>query len=213
MNSLIAAAMAAALAAPQPASPAGSTALPVDLSQPTRISATADGTAVIIEGLITDGAYASFRRVLRANPSARRVVLQSGGGLMFEADRIAKLVRRRRMATYVETFCASACTVILIAGRERSAAAAARVGFHRPNVSRSRTPRTTMRLTRRLYERAGVAPSFTDRIYATPFDSVWYPGVEEMISAGVLTRRAPSGGAAVQSTSLAQQGNAEAPTS
>jgi hypothetical protein len=183
MPLLATAAMTAALAALQPAT------LPIDLGEATRISASEDGSALIVEGPITDGAYASFQRAARAYPIARQVILRSPGGLMFEADRIAHLVRERRMATYAQTLCASACTVILIAGRDRAAAPGTRVGFHRPDVSLSRTPATTMRLTRQLYERAGLAPTFTARIYATPFESVWYPGVDEMIRAGVLTRR------------------------
>lgn len=186
MHLLVAAVAAAALGALQPAS------LPIDLSEPTRIGVTADGTALVVDGPITDGAYENFQRALRAYPIARQVILQSPGGLMFEADRIANAVRERRMATSARTLCASACTVILIAGRDRTAAPGTRVGFHRPNVSLSRTPERTMRLTRRLYERAGLAPAFTARIYATPFESVWYPGVDEMIRAGVLTRRAPA---------------------
>ena len=185
MHLLVAAMAAATLGATAPAT------LPIDLSEPTRIRASEDGSALIVEGPITDGAHANFQRALRAYPIARHVILQSPGGLMFEADRIAHAVRERRMATTARTLCASACTVILIAGRDRTAAPGTRVGFHRPNVSLSRTPDRTMRLTRRLYERAGLAPAFTARIYATPFESVWYPGVDEMISAGVLTRRLP----------------------
>ena len=185
MPLLATAAMTAALAALQPGS------LPIDLAEPTRISASDDGSTLIVDGPITDGAYASFRRALRAYPIARNVILKSPGGLMFEADRIAHVVRERRMTTYAHTLCASACTVILIAGSDRTAAPGTQVGFHRPNVSLSPTPERTLQLTRRLYERAGLAPSFTARIYATPFESVWYPGVDEMISAGVLTRRLP----------------------
>lgn len=185
MHLLVAAVAAAAMGTTAPAP------LPIDLSEPTRISASEDGSALIVDGPITDGAFADFQRAARAYPIARQVILRSPGGLMFEADRIAHLVRERRMATYAQTLCASACTVILIAGRDRAAAPGTRVGFHRPNVSLSRTPERTLQLTRRLYERAGLAPSFTARIYATPFESVWYPGVDEMISAGVLTRRIP----------------------
>ncbi len=183
MHLLVAAVAAAAMGTPAP--------LPVDLSEPTRISASADGSTLILEGPITDGAYSSFRDVLRAYPIARNVILKSPGGLMFEADRIAQVVRERRMTTAAHTLCASACTVILIAGSDRTAAPGAWVGFHRPNVSLSPTPERTLQLTRRLYERAGLAPSFTARIYATPFESVWYPRVDEMISAGVLTRQIP----------------------
>ena len=183
MPLLATAVMSAALAALQPG------ALPIDLHEPTRISASEDGSALIVEGPITDGAFANFQRALRAYPIARHVILKSPGGLMFEADRIAHVVRERRMTTYAQTLCASACTVILLAGRDRTAAPGTRVGFHRPNVSLSRTPARTLQLTRRLYERAGLAASFTARIYATPFETVWYPGVDEMIAAGVLTRR------------------------
>ena len=174
----------------QPPAPASGATLPIDLSVPTRVGASEDGRTLVVQGPITEGAYANFRRALRAHPKARRVMLESPGGLMFEADRIADAVRARGMSTYVEGLCASACTVILIAGSERAAAPTARIGFHRPNVSMSRTPQRTMRLTRRLYERAGIERGFTARIYATPFERAWYPGMSEMISAGVLTRQA-----------------------
>ncbi|MDQ4087370.1 MAG: hypothetical protein M3177_05080 [Pseudomonadota bacterium] len=119
------------------------------------------------------------------------MALHSTGGLVDEADQIASVVRSRRLTTYVEVVCSSACTLILIAGTDRAATPNAQIGFHRPTLDgKDEGPDSP---AQNLYRAAGIGPRFTDRVFATPAASMWYPSFEEMLTANVLTRRTLGG--------------------
>lgn len=87
--------------------------------------------AIQLKGYIDGGSLADFRSVLRANPSARVVLLSSGGGDVDAALEIAREIRRRGLSTAVQAgaSCYSSCTYLFFAGRER--VALGKIGVHR----------------------------------------------------------------------------------
>jgi hypothetical protein len=160
-----------------------------------RIALSNGGESIIIDGALEAGTASRFEAVASGAPTARIVVLHSPGGLLGEAESMAATVRARRLDTYVESTCLSACTIVLIAGRDRAASPNARIGFHHPRflVSNAETTRRAVSLTRRLYDDAGITSAFTDRVLATPFESMWYPTLQEMRLANVITRQSLGG--------------------
>lgn len=170
--------------------------------QPARFLVTADGRSLILDGEITHGAAQRFSTALAAAPGVKRVVLHSSGGLILEAGVIADAIRKRGLDTYVETLCVSACTIILLAGRDRAGTPMAKIGFHDFTFPVS-SPGTVARLRswgRHYHDDAGVSPTFTDRALATPAASVWYPADAELLAAHVLTRVSLGGETALIST-------------
>lgn len=160
-----------------------------------RLTLSDDGQSMLLDGMLETGTAAKFKAVLDAAPNLRTVVLQSEGGRLGEAIEISEIVRARGLATYVESWCLSACTIILLAGRDRAASPSARIGFHEPvfpGAKASEIP-TLRSISRRLYDDAGVQPTFTDRAFATPASGMWYPTTNEMQMARVLTRISLSG--------------------
>ena len=102
---------------------------------------------------------------------------------------MAAAIRRRRLDTRVEQYCMSACTSLLLAGRERTAPEQARIGFHQPSFPGmdAYEMRDAIERTRAEYLAAGVSPPFVSRALVTPAQSMWFPQPDELIEAKVLT--------------------------
>jgi hypothetical protein len=148
-----------------------------------------DGRELTVRGNLANGAAARFDALLAASPAVRSVVLTSPGGRMLEAERMAALIRNRRLDTRVEQYCMSACTSLLLAGRERTAPEQARIGFHQPSFPGmdSYEMGDAIERTRAEYLAAGVSPAFVARALITPAQSMWFPQPDELIEAKVLT--------------------------
>lgn len=198
--------------APAQSPPAVTVSVPVSDPQPQpqpRIYLSADGTTIYLIGSILGGSFKRFDAVLLGAPKARTLFLSSPGGLTIEARLIAAEVRKRGLATYVEQYCASACTQIFVAGRERIIGREAALGFHQavgldlrgnPTRSNPATDRTLMPTVvfalngndtlRLAYELAGLDKTFIAKVLTKSHDDMWNPTVEELTAARVITRQA-----------------------
>lgn len=147
-----------------------------------------DGSSITLSGPFGMGSATRFERALKKAPQARRVVLDSPGGRLYEAHQIAGQVRARGLQTRASADCASACTLVFIAGRQRSVAPAARLGFHRASVP-GHNPLHDGIANRRLqtlYEEAGLPGTFIHHVLQTPSQRMWFPEVDELVAAGIL---------------------------
>jgi len=211
VSALAALALAAPLGAkPPPPPPVISIVLPpVSTKTVPRIFLSADGETVYIVGPIMDDAFLRFDALLLHAPKLKRVYLASSGGLTIEARLIAALVRKRHLDTYVEHYCASACTQVFVSGRERVLGPEAELGFHQAvavddkGETKALTKAGTQRLTpllvfgingndtlRLAYEQAGIEQWFITKALATGRDEVWLPSTVELAAAHVISRRA-----------------------
>ena len=172
-----------------------------------KVSLSQDGETLYLVGMLLDGAYQQVDAALRAAPTVRRVHLSSSGGFTIEGRLVAALVRKHRLDTYVEFYCASACTQIFAAGRERVLGPQARLGFHqavmvdragatagvRPGTDRKLEPslvfgvngNDTLRLA---YEMAGTKPAFIAKALSYDYENMWLPDGAELLEAGFVTR-------------------------
>jgi hypothetical protein len=165
----------------------GRIALGEDPVPPVSTQITDEGEGLLLRGPLGGGSAARVRTALATNPGLRWVRLDSPGGRLLEAQTIATLLQGRGLATHVEGQCASACTVVLLAGRQRSAAPAAQVGFHRPQfagVDAGDLGDTPALLA--AYRRAGLGEDFIDRVRRTPSSTLWVPTRGELRRHGVL---------------------------
>jgi hypothetical protein len=83
-----------------------------------------------LDGEFQAGIARDFIRVLDAAPDAETVELQSPGGWVGEAVRIAEQIERRELATRVTSQCSSACTLAFAGGVHRTLAPGGALGFH-----------------------------------------------------------------------------------
>ncbi len=150
-----------------------------------------DGRVVAFSGGINDGAAAAIDKAIGAAPRVGTLLLHSPGGWLREGRRMADVVKRYQLNTRVERECFSACTLVLLAGANRSAGERAQIGFHRGrSVGESAEDRAApaAREEADLYRSAGLKPEFVRRIVATPNEGIWIPTRSELLREDVLTR-------------------------
>lgn len=149
---------------------------------------TPDGRSLVLRGTLGAGSAERVQELIAKAPKLRTVHLQSAGGRLFEAESIAADIRRRGLNTYADGLCASACTMVLLAGRQRGAAPEARIGFHRPSFAGVDDDRSVdADALMRYYRNAGIARAFVDKVRATPSSSMWFPTRQELERHRVLT--------------------------
>lgn len=159
------------------------------LGEPANVVLAPSGREVTLSGVIALGTADKFEAMVAKAPNLQTINLESPGGRIWEAQRIAAYAKRRGLETHVERNCESACTFILLAGKERWIAPKARVGFHQPSFAgmTGEQQEVSTSLTGQDYIKAGIASDFVDQINATPPESMWYPSHAQMIDAGVIS--------------------------
>jgi hypothetical protein len=142
-----------------------------------------DGTEAEIWGGLKFGVARDAEALFAGAPELRVVHLNSTGGRVGEAIKLASLIRERGVATYSAVSCVSACTVVFAAGRERYLRDGARLGFHRGIFAGTENADEM----RKLLLAAGVDAAFAERAMAQPASSIWYPTGQELLAGRVIT--------------------------
>ena len=145
---------------------------------------------IMVSGNITPYSAIQFEAVVRANPQYQVVQLESLGGIVADADRMAALVRKRGLSTVSMEYCASACTDVFLAGKNRFLGPEARFGFHRtgyPSMPHDAPPSQLDKDHARTLRSAGVAEDFIEHVSATPYHRIWRPTQAEMFAADYAT--------------------------
>lgn len=171
----------------------------------TTLQVRTDGRSILLSGGINDGSAEQLDRALETAPGVTTVVLSSGGGWVREGKMLADVIRKRGLNTYVEGYCASACTIAFLAGKERAAAPTAKIGFHASrsigSSAATYSPEESAEL-RDIYRDAGLPDAFVREAIDTPHAKMWHPSHDALLSAGVLTRKSVGGETAMLSTAI-----------
>jgi len=148
-----------------------------------------NGTMLDFSGGISFGTAKEFETMLKAMDNVRTVRLNSNGGRIAEAQKIADLIQARGLSTYVTHQCASACTIMFLGGKQRHLHATARLGFHQPyfrgmtaNEQRLAIAREQARL-----QKFGLSNAFAERANAASPSDMWYPDQSELLREHVVT--------------------------
>lgn len=168
----------------------GQIALGLDPIGKAEIKISKDGRTVYFSGGLRTGSADQALQVLQAAPQARTLVLDSYGGRIAEAEVLAREVQARGMDTYVEKLCASACTYVFLAGKQRAATPNAKIGFHQPSFPGLEGEMLRHETEKMLnhYRAAGLPENFVQRVGITPASSMWFPTQRELQAANVVTR-------------------------
>lgn len=145
---------------------------------------------VILRGEIRFPMLNTLELVLKETPDLRELLLDSPGGRVHAARGISKLVTEHGLNTRVDHTCASACTLIFIAGLERTLAPDGKLGFHAYSLQTNQVladPVKEQDKDRKLFLAKNVSSDFLDQIEATPHETMWFPSHEELRTAGVTT--------------------------
>lgn len=152
--------------------------------------------AISVAGRIEDGDDLAFDVLATACPNAL-VVLSGPGGKVAPALAIGRNIRARGLRTLVPAgaACASACSLIWLAGTPRLLAADARIGFHalsalRPGAPAVETHAFDPELVRYLTG-LGYALDVTATVVNTPSASVHWRDAIELNANGIATQPYP----------------------
>jgi hypothetical protein len=154
------------------------------------VSVSPDGTTLYVDGAYGARSAETVRQALDKHSSIRRVVLAGPGGRIGTAFEINRMIRNRRLATRVDTGCASACTIAFLGGTDRSISPSGRLGFHQGSFPGMGTNDMyeSNRDMRRFLVASGVTPEFAQRVTDTPHDEIWTPTPQELLAGRVVQR-------------------------
>lgn len=149
-----------------------------------------NGNTLKIEGIFGNGSYSKINNYLKSHSDLKKIYLESKGGRLKEVSDIAKLIKSRKLSTYVETECLSFCTVVFLSGYPRYSTPNARIGFHSPSFGNLNELNKELLLDEEainLYKSFQLPDSFIKKIFATPNEKMWYPSYQELVDFGVVS--------------------------
>ncbi len=147
---------------------------------------------IVARGDISARSADEFERVVLANPQYQVVQIESPGGYVHDAQRMAALIQSRHLNTVSFEKCASACTLMFAAGEMRFLGPNVKFGFHRsgyPTMQRFSPIGASDRQSAQFLRQRGVAEDFIEHKLNTPFFSIWRPSHGEMFAANFATHR------------------------
>jgi len=163
------------------------------------VTVSADGGVITLRGAILEPSLVpALNSAIARAPDATLLRLNSVGGDLAIAQRLMALVRREGLATEVERWCLSACTLIFLEGQPVYLPQGARLGFHRPRIefdanadgvpervvpAADNSP--AIRFMAEAMSRQGASAAFIARVLATPPHDMWYPTREELRAGGL----------------------------
>lgn len=151
--------------------------------------------------------------LLMENPAVDTIIVSGHGGLSGPAYAMATKIEGFGMNTIARDTCVSACTIILLGGKERTIQSGARLGFHRisnpannlrdsySNLKEEKGWKDEFGFAAHVFEQGEIAArnyinffvqrgvSVTFALRALSYDSadMWYPTETELLEGGVLT--------------------------
>lgn len=157
------------------------------------LALTEDGRLVRLTGNFELGITKSLTSFLTKHPTVEGIVLSSDGGYVVEGRGVARLIQAHGLDTYVFDVCKSACTTAFIGGRARLMGEKGRLGFHQYSLEDGYPdtlldPREEQEKDRRFFQRQGINPDFLKKVFDKPHSDIWFPGLLELMQAGVIQR-------------------------
>jgi ATP-dependent protease ClpP protease subunit len=153
------------------------------------------GTEIELQGGLDFGTSVKLKQILANNPSVKIIHLNSQGGRIEEAKKLAAIVKMNKLITYSKTQCSSACPIVFIAGKEKLLGNDAKLGFHSASfggVSGSEFEELNKELLSQ-FGKENVSSWFVKKVSKVSSEDVWYPSTEELIKSGVIDKIVDSG--------------------
>jgi len=155
------------------------------------VTVSRDGRVLYVSGAYGTHSQESVREALEKNQSVREVVLAGPGGRGSVGFALFDMFRKRKLATRVESGCASACTIAFLGGTERTISPSGRLGFHRasfPGMDENDMYESNRGIRNFLIQGAGLTPDFARKVTDTPAESIWVPTRGELLAGKVISR-------------------------
>lgn len=146
-------------------------------------------TLIHLRGPFEIGITQKVTDLIEQNPNVSGIILDSVGGQIYEGRGLARIIRENNLQTYSLDKCLSACTTAFVAGSTRTLGVNARLGFHQyktysliPSIDVENEQLKDMKI----FVLQGVSPEFLEKVFIQPPEKMWWPGIEELVRAGVV---------------------------
>ena len=171
-----------------------------------------ENNTLFYEGDILTTSFDKINSILKKNTNIKNFVIDSMGGDIDTAEKIADLIIDYNLDTRVVNYCYSACPIIFLGGNKRMLDKGGKIGFHQnyyieedlenwynsvkddyENIYKfiiwlhEETQKETFNYMQYFLER-GVDPNFAIKSLQADSDSMWYPRRKEMLSANFITK-------------------------
>ena len=155
------------------------------------------GRVLYLKGDFELGIAEKLKALLNRYHDIGWLVLESDGGRIYEARRIARMARDRGLKTYVLNHCNSACTTAFIGGKTRYLGPKGSLGFHKywldaqlqhPFVNLGEEQDKD----RSFYRSQNISNDFLNRIFDEPHTGLWQPDHATLLKAGVVHKILPA---------------------
>ncbi len=144
-----------------------------------------------LSGAITPSSPRLLQQYLQQHPDLTTLILSSTGGNIFAARAMANAIKVRGINTHVNDQCFSACTLIFIGGKQRSANSSAQLGFHGyqyhladPNLYGA--VQDQEQKDAQFFANQGVPTGFIEKMFRTRPPDLWKPTTQELLTANIL---------------------------
>ncbi|MCD6174432.1 MAG: right-handed parallel beta-helix repeat-containing protein [Planctomycetes bacterium] len=148
-----------------------------------------DNAILHFEGGFPFGTSKEVEKVLDANPDIEKVILDSMGGRIYEARRIANLILERQLDTCTVQGCFSAATLPFAAGKNRFLCEGAALGFHRYSIPESSWDYDFQKEYQKdwaFYQSRGVTKDFQEKMFTADPNDFWTPSDLELYNGGMI---------------------------
>lgn len=149
-----------------------------------------DGRSLKLEGVIGMGDGERLKALL-GSPAAsnlKRVDLSSPGGRVREAERMASALKEHKHEARAVGTCASACTLVFLAGNPRQLAPEGQLGFHRASTGTYNPvfEELANQQLAKTYRELGLPQPMIDKTLRTSSHSMWFVPREELQSYALI---------------------------
>lgn len=155
-----------------------------------RFSFSSDGRGLRLDGVIGMGDGERLRQLLDSDAAkdVKRVELASPGGRVREAERMAAALKAHGHASRAVGTCASACTLVFLAGQPRHLTPTGELGFHRASTGTYNPvfEELANQQLAKTYAELGLPQPMIDKTLRTSARSMWFVPRDELLTYGLI---------------------------
>lgn len=159
-----------------------------------RVHMSLDGQVLTYDGIMSSGMMGDLDALLANSQDLRQITLNSPGGNLNEARRLAQRVLQYGLDTHVVEECSASCLLAFTAGANRTLGRGAKLGFHRYGLDFKQLMPFVETDVERLqdqsfFEQQQISPAFINRYFNADRRALWYPRRNELFDAGIITKK------------------------
>jgi hypothetical protein len=154
------------------------------------MSLKADGRVLHLDGGLGFGVAEQFAEVLGQHPAIETVIVDSTGGRLYEARKMADQILGRGLDTTTVSGCYSAGNLLFAAGEHRTLCKGAKLGFHEYYYPEPFEDYVDMGAEYAMdwgfYQLRGVTKAFQEKLFSAEPNDFWLPSDEELLEGGMI---------------------------